>query len=147
MISPMAVPLARMTEVPMMHPIPGRVDRCYRSFEGSVLMNRIHRICCLLLLASAGSLHAIAGTSHADDQQQANWPAVGNDRGAGRYADLQQINRDNVSRLEVAWTFHTGELKPDGSGKTIECTPIVIDGVMYVTTGAPARRRPRRRHR
>ena len=51
-----------------------------------------------------------------------------------RYSELTQINRENVKRLKVAWTFHTGELE-GRKGKTIECTPIVIDGVMYVTTG------------
>ncbi len=33
-----------------------------------------------------------------------------------------------------AWTYHTRELE-GREGKTIECTPIVIDGVMYLTTG------------
>ena len=51
-----------------------------------------------------------------------------------RYSELGQINRENVKRLKPAWTFHTGELEGRG-GKTIECTPIVIDGVMYITTG------------
>jgi quinoprotein glucose dehydrogenase len=51
-----------------------------------------------------------------------------------RYSRLDQINRENVRRLEPAWTYHTGELA-GREGKTIECTPIVIDGVMYVTTG------------
>ena len=38
------------------------------------------------------------------------------------------------TRLKPAWTYHTGELE-GRTGKTIECTPIVVDGVMYVTTG------------
>jgi quinoprotein glucose dehydrogenase len=63
-----------------------------------------------------------------------DWPGVGNDPGCMRYSELDQINRENVARLERAWTYHTGELVGD-KGKTIECTPIVIDGVMYVTTG------------
>jgi quinoprotein glucose dehydrogenase len=51
-----------------------------------------------------------------------------------RYSPLDQIRRENVARLKPVWTYHTGEL--DGrTGKTIECTPIVIDGVMYITTG------------
>jgi quinoprotein glucose dehydrogenase len=51
-----------------------------------------------------------------------------------RYSSLDQINRENVRRLEPIWTYHTGELE-GRPGKTIECTPIVIDGVMYITTG------------
>lgn len=63
-----------------------------------------------------------------------NWIAVGNDRGGQRYSALTQINRDNAATLELAWTWHTGELGRERQ-VTIECTPIVIDGVMYVTTG------------
>ena len=50
-----------------------------------------------------------------------------------RYSPLDQIHRGNVAELEVAWTYHTGEL--ERGGKTIECTPLVVDGVMYLTTG------------
>jgi quinoprotein glucose dehydrogenase len=51
-----------------------------------------------------------------------------------RYSSLEQINRDNVARLQPVWTYHTRELE-GRTGKTIECTPIVINGVMYITTG------------
>jgi quinoprotein glucose dehydrogenase len=64
--------------------------------------------------------------------QSVDWPNVGNDRGGMRYSRLSQINRGNVKDLKVAWVYHTGEAV--GNGSTIECTPIVIDGVMYVTT-------------
>src|SRR6185437_10345620 len=57
---------------------------------------------------------------------QANWPSYGNDPGAMRYSHLQQIQTNNVTRLQLAWTFRTG--KP-GS----EATPIVVEGVMYLT--------------
>jgi quinoprotein glucose dehydrogenase len=62
-----------------------------------------------------------------------NWPTVGGDSGCSRYSTLQQINRGNVGRLEVAWTYHC---KDKGDAGTIECTPVVIEGVMYLTTGA-----------
>jgi quinoprotein glucose dehydrogenase len=51
-----------------------------------------------------------------------------------RYSSLDQINRGNVTRLRPVWTYHTRELE-GRTGKTIECTPIVVDGVMYITTG------------
>jgi quinoprotein glucose dehydrogenase len=66
--------------------------------------------------------------------QSVDWPGVGNDPGCMRYSPLAQINRENVVRLKPVWTFHTGELDRR-AGKTIECTPIVVDGVMYLTTG------------
>ena len=55
-------------------------------------------------------------------------------RGGMRYSPLTEIHRDNVADLEVAWVYHTGELDRERP-KTIECTPIVIDGVLYLTTG------------
>jgi glucose dehydrogenase len=65
----------------------------------------------------------------ASQGQYENWTSVGNDRGGMRYSRLEQINRENVHQLEAAWTYRTGE-----ADKTIECTPLVIDGVMYITT-------------
>ena len=40
-----------------------------------------------------------------------------------------QINADNVARLKPVWVY-----QPPGTG-SVECTPIVADGVMYVTSG------------
>lgn len=70
----------------------------------------------------------------AQSTRNADWPGVGNDPGCMRYSALDQINRENVAQLKPAWTYHTGELQ-GLRGKTIECTPIVVDGVMYLTTG------------
>jgi quinoprotein glucose dehydrogenase len=50
-----------------------------------------------------------------------------------RFSALDQVNRSNVARLKVAWVHHTGD-KLDRPATTIECTPIVIDGTMYITT-------------
>jgi alcohol dehydrogenase (cytochrome c) len=50
-----------------------------------------------------------------------------------RYANIDQINPSNVSQLKPAWTFHTGVL--GDANMSMEMTPLVIDGVMYVTTG------------
>ncbi|HUQ92572.1 MAG TPA: pyrroloquinoline quinone-dependent dehydrogenase [Bryobacteraceae bacterium] len=57
---------------------------------------------------------------------QTDWPMFGHDPGAMRYSPLKQIHSGNVSRLQRAWTFHTG--KPGSEG-----IPIVAGGVMYVT--------------
>jgi membrane-bound PQQ-dependent dehydrogenase (glucose/quinate/shikimate family) len=67
----------------------------------------------------------------------AEWPNYGNDPGGMRYSALAQINRDNVSKLRVAWIFHTGDVS-DGSGgrkrSGFEATPILVDGTLYFTT-------------
>ncbi len=75
----------------------------------------------------------LTGRAAGEPPHNVDWPRVGNDSGCMRYSPLEGINRQNVTRLKPSWTYHTREL--DGrTGKTIECTPIVIDGVMYVTT-------------
>ncbi|MGH8245664.1 MAG: pyrroloquinoline quinone-dependent dehydrogenase, partial [Gammaproteobacteria bacterium] len=61
------------------------------------------------------------------------WPCYGGDSGASRYSPLDQINRSNVKRLKVAWVHRTGDAS-QRPATTIECTPIVVDGVMYLTT-------------
>src|ERR1700752_3111833 len=69
--------------------------------------------------------------------QAQEWPAYAGDPGGSKYSRLKQINRDSVTHLKVAWTYHTGDLS-DGSKypprTAFEATPLVIDGVMYVTT-------------
>ncbi len=67
--------------------------------------------------------------------QAAEWPHVGGDPGGTSHSSLDQINRTNVARLEVAWTFDTGDWS-DGTAlptrTAFEATPLVIDGVLYV---------------
>jgi quinohemoprotein ethanol dehydrogenase len=50
-----------------------------------------------------------------------------------RYQNIDQINTTNVSQLTPAWTFHTGLLSDPNM--SMEMTPLVIDGVMYITSG------------
>lgn len=47
------------------------------------------------------------------------------------YSTLDQITRDNVHQLEVAWRFDSGDEFP---GSEMQCNPIIVDGVMYATT-------------
>ncbi|HET6569836.1 MAG TPA: PQQ-binding-like beta-propeller repeat protein, partial [Rhodothermales bacterium] len=65
------------------------------------------------------------------------WASYGGDPGGARYAGLDQINRDNVRSLQVAWTYHTGEAGVPTStdrGRSFEATPLVVDGTMYIGT-------------
>ncbi len=65
------------------------------------------------------------------------WRYYGGDAGGMKYSPLKQITPANVATLKPAWTFHTGELS-DGktllTRTTFEATPLVVDGVMYLTT-------------
>jgi len=62
---------------------------------------------------------------------------TGGDPGNTRYSPLDQINRGNVARLRLAWTYHTGDAPPDGPSE-IQATPIIVGGVLYTTTPALA---------
>ena len=61
---------------------------------------------------------------------QTDWPVYGHDPGGARYSPLTQITPQNVTRLERAWTFHTGEV----TTAAFESTPLVIDNVLYFST-------------
>ena len=66
-------------------------------------------------------------------QGEGDWGHYGGDPGATRFSPLNQIKASNAANLKVAWTHACG----DASQRpltTIECTPIVVDGVMYLTT-------------
>ncbi len=62
------------------------------------------------------------------------WPSYGNDPGCSRYSTLNQINKSNVSKLKPAWTFHCGDASQRRPQTTIECTPLIDDGVFYCTS-------------
>ncbi len=57
------------------------------------------------------------------------WHRSHGDNGGTRFSALDQINRRNVTNLQVAWTYHS----KDGSNN-IQCNPIIVDGVMFAPT-------------
>jgi lanthanide-dependent methanol dehydrogenase len=61
----------------------------------------------------------------------AQWAIQTGDYANTRYSTLDQINKDNVQDLRVAWTFSTGVLRGH------EGSPLVIGDIMYVHTPFP----------
>ena len=59
------------------------------------------------------------------------WSVFGGGTNNIHYSSLDQINRDNVHSLQVAWTFDSGDQHPKSE---MECNPIVVDGILYATT-------------
>ncbi len=88
------------------------------------------------MLGVAGAL-AVTGSAQADPQLQEamknpdNWAVQAGDFANQRYSKLDQINKDNVKNLQVAWTFSTGVLRGHEGG------PLVIGDVMYVHSPFP----------
>ena len=68
------------------------------------------------------------------DSVDSSWISVGGNREHVRFSPVAQVRRENVRDLAVAWTYRTGELDDQGRGRTIECTPLMIDQVLYITT-------------
>ncbi|MCF4998598.1 membrane-bound PQQ-dependent dehydrogenase, glucose/quinate/shikimate family [Pseudomonas syringae] len=66
---------------------------------------------------------------------QKDWAHYGNTEGGSRFAALDQINRDNVDKLKVAWTYHTGDIaESDGNGAEDQLTPLQIGNKVFICT-------------
>ncbi|HXF23639.1 MAG TPA: PQQ-binding-like beta-propeller repeat protein, partial [Gemmatimonadaceae bacterium] len=66
-----------------------------------------------------------------------DWPSYGYDPAGTRFSPASQITPANAHSLTLAWTYRTGETRPELAAKNraeFETTPIVIDGVMYLNT-------------
>src|ERR1051325_9845101 len=63
------------------------------------------------------------------------WTTYGGDLASTRYSPLDQINKDNFNKLEVAWRFKTDLLggRPEYN---YESTPLMVGGTIYVTAGS-----------
>ncbi|MBR1126484.1 PQQ-dependent dehydrogenase, methanol/ethanol family [Bradyrhizobium lablabi] len=56
-----------------------------------------------------------------------DWPTIGLDYAETRFSKLNQVNTDNVKKLGLMWSY------PLESSRGVEATPLVVDGIMYVT--------------
>ncbi|MBS1738539.1 MAG: PQQ-binding-like beta-propeller repeat protein, partial [Bacteroidetes bacterium] len=56
------------------------------------------------------------------------WKSYRGDDGINAYSGLNLINKDNVSKLQVAWTYRSGDTLENS---TIETNPLIINGVLY----------------
>ncbi|TFV80492.1 PQQ-dependent dehydrogenase, methanol/ethanol family [Bradyrhizobium frederickii] len=92
----------------------------------------------VLLATFLGSAAALAvGSASANDelikmsQNPKDWVMPAGDYANTRYSKLNQINAQNVGKLQVAWTFSTGVLRGHEGG------PLIIGNMMYVHTPFP----------
>ena len=93
-------------------------------FAGASLM-------CLSLVAVA---QGNSGPSYDDILQgfadSSRWLTYSGDYSGQRHSPLTQITKDNVQQLRPVWTFQTGTTT---RGRGFETTPLIDDGVLYVT--------------
>jgi PQQ-dependent dehydrogenase (methanol/ethanol family) len=89
------------------------------------------------VLAFAGTMGLWATQAAANDEllkiqdDPKQWVMPLGNYSSNRYSGLDQINRDNVGDLQVAWTFSTGVLRGHEGG------PLVIGNMMYVHAPFP----------
>lgn len=65
-----------------------------------------------------------------------NWTAYGGTQAGQHYSSLDQVTPQNVGKLKVAWTFHTGDIRSnkDPVETTYEVTPLKIGSSLYLCT-------------
>ena len=97
----------------------------------------IRRLLSLVASIAVGAAVATPSVVSANDEVMAlsqdpnNWVMWGRTYDGTRYSPLDQINKDNVGSLQVAWTFSTGVLRGHEGG------PLVIGDTMWVHTPFP----------
>ena len=79
----------------------------------------------------AGTSLMVSGQTGAKNGE---WPHWGADLGNTKYSALDQINRDNVKNLRVAWRWKADNFGPRPQNN-LEATPLMVGGVLYTTAG------------
>lgn len=103
--------------------------------DGSMLVgSRLNRSSTELQVLSSGDeprIHLLrkSGEGYRRVTSEVDWPTYNGDVRGNRYSLLDQVNRRTVSRLAPHWVFTL-----PGTGR-LQVTPVVVDGIMYVTSG------------
>ena len=93
----------------------------------------------MLLSAAIVALSGQAGGSRQPAQASrttppVQWPTYGGNLASQRYSALDQINKDNFAKLQIAWRFKTNNLGPTPDG-LYSSTPLMVNDVLYTTAG------------
>src|SRR5262245_36810701 len=98
-------------------------------------MRKVFHLAGSVTLLAAACVWLTSGTSAQSGAPVGEWRSYGgNDTRNTRYSPLDQINKDNFSKLEVAWRYKTDALGPRPEFN-LQSTPLMIGGVLYTTAG------------
>src|SRR6266850_2433521 len=86
----------------------------------------------ILVVVFAAANGRLSGQTSAPTREWRTW---GGELANTKYSPLDQINKDNFNKLEVAWRFKTDALGPRPEFN-YETTPLMVGGVIYVTAGS-----------
>src|SRR5262245_18093961 len=93
-----------------------------------------------LLAALAASCAPKNPTATATKPPTGEWPAYGSDKAGTKYSPLDQINRDTIANLRIAWQRSSmpEELVPDfantAGSRNFQHTPLMVDGLLYMSS-------------
>src|SRR5580704_7328820 len=98
-----------------------------RTLEGLVLNQSSQD---MQLLTDDLRIHLLRknGAGYREVTSQSDWPSYHGQYSGNRYSALEQISKSNVARLTPKWIFSLVNTAP------LEVTPVVVNGVMYVTS-------------
>ncbi|MGQ0333378.1 glucose/quinate/shikimate family membrane-bound PQQ-dependent dehydrogenase [Halomonas elongata] len=82
------------------------------------------------------SRDVVSEDANIGDTPQESWHAYGRNNLGQRYSPLEQITPENVTDLELAWQYQTGDVKrpEDVTETTYEATPLKIDNSLFLCT-------------
>jgi len=91
--------------------------------------------------ASAGSivLLLITGFIFKNNSGDTEWVEYNGNGARSHYSPLSEINKTNINKLKVVWTYASGGADTSGNRTQIQCNPIIIKGILYgVSAGTQA---------
>jgi quinoprotein glucose dehydrogenase len=101
------------------------------------LRHRLPGVVALAAAATGACMRPVSGPAAGagPPAPAGEWPAYGHDPLGSRFSPLTQINRENVARLTLAWTYRTGEAGVHTQQPAkFEATPLMVDATLYLST-------------
>ncbi|MEG3003051.1 MAG: PQQ-binding-like beta-propeller repeat protein, partial [Comamonas sp.] len=130
-----SMPLLRKAGAPAA-PVTGSAKAPFAA-AGVLLLAGLAAFASMFQIHPEVSAHTAAATRKPVDaaSAQKDWNHYGNGSNNDRFAALDQINVDNVNQLQVAWTFHTGDIpKSTGAGAEDQLTPLQVGDKVFLCT-------------
>lgn len=91
------------------------------------MLHTFTRYTCLVSITMLLACTQVSKPAMEANKGNVDWPSYGLDLQSQRFSNLSQINQQNVASLKAAWSIETGVKA------TFQATPIVVNGVMYVS--------------
>lgn len=98
-----------------------------KTIPRKILKDHAFPLCLALLLPVALSAQVTSERLLRAPSEPQNWLTYSGSYMSQRYSTLQQVNPTNVKNLELQWVFQAQSLQK------FETTPLVVDGIMYLT--------------